>query len=192
MRAKLALIIFIFLALVGLVTGCLKNDGQEANKLITRANKAINDHIAVEKEEIEPLRDTIDKTENSKKGAKNCLNLIDDILGSIESQSGLLKEAKEDITAISKLSVDRDFKTYANMTGSALDADLKGLDLSQKLYQKLRTLYDLISESNLDEDKYAKLGKEIKTLSNEAEDISGKQEQLHAKKDSFYKNKIKK
>ncbi len=172
------------------VAGCLNSDADKANQLISSANKAINKYISLENDKIGPLREKIDSTENTKKGAKKCLGLIDEVLGHIRQQSGQLNEAKKNITEISELSVNQDFKTYAVMTGKALDADLKSLDVSIKLYKKLQNLYDDISTNELDENTYTELGKEIDVLSDQAESMTEKQAELHSKKDAFYKSKI--
>ena len=193
MRTKLILTIIIILALTLFVAGCLNNDADKANQLISTANKAINKYISLENDKIGPLRGKIDSTENTKKGAKKCLGLIDEVLGHIRQQSGQLNEAKKNITEISELSelsVNQDFKTYAVMTGKALDADLKSLDVSIKLYKKLQNLYDDISTNELDENTYTELGKEIDVLSDQAESMTEKQAELHSKKDAFYKSKI--
>ena len=190
MRTKLILTIIIFLALTLFIAGCLNQGTGKANQLISDANKAINKYISLEKDKIGPLREKIDGTENTKKGAKKCLGLIDEVLEHIRHQSVLLNEAKKDISKISELSVNQDFKTYAGMTGKALDADLKSLDISLKLYKKLQNLYDAISTNELDENTYTELGKEIDVLSDQAEKMTEKQAELHSKKDAFYKSKI--
>ena len=190
MRTKLISTIIIILTLTLFVAGCLNNDADKANQLISNANKAINKYISIENDKIGPLREKIDSTENTKKGAKKCLGLIDKVLGHIRQQSGQLNEARKDISDISQLSVNQDFKTYASMTGKALDADLKSLDVSIKLYKKLQNLYDDISTNELDENTYTELGKEIDVLSDQAESMTEKQAELHSKKDAFYKSKI--
>lgn len=175
---KSACVALLLLAIFALACGLLKNDLDQANKLVGEANDELKAVQRIEKESEDKIREfkkalddrQVDKVKSS----------LDALIKMIDEGLDHGRKAADKVREASNLNIGDKFKEYLKLKAESFEKKVEAFEARKKSAQIFRDAYGSSDEAKIDKakDDFSKQTDAYKQLMDEADELSEKADKI--------------